>query len=155
MLPIMHGEFRAGGDAELGFTPRGQAVANFSIIANSAKKNPQTQEWETTGETGWIRVTVWGELAERVANDVVKGCRVYVVGRYEARKYTTREGGEGVSIELNADSVCVIPERPRQDQQQGHAQRQQGGGDPWGQPQGQRQTSQDPWGAPPPDEPPF
>jgi single-strand DNA-binding protein len=159
MLPLMLGEFRAGGDAELRFTPSGQAVCNFSIIANSAKKNPQTQEWEPTGETGWIRVNVWGEYAERCANDVVKGCRVYVVGRYEARKYTTRDGGEGVSIELTADSVSVLPEREKRDQQQGHAQRQQPGADPWATPQGGQASApaSDPWAAAPSgnDEPPF
>jgi single-strand DNA-binding protein len=156
MLPIMHGEFRAGGDAELRFTPSGQAVANFSVIANSAKKNPQTQEWETTGETGWIRVNVWGALAERVANDVTKGCRVYVVGRYEARKYKTRDDSEGVSIELTADAVCVLPPREQRNQQ-GHAQQSQAA-DPWASPQGGgQQGGGDPWGAPSgsSDEPPF
>jgi single-strand DNA-binding protein len=136
MLPLMIGEFRAGGDAELRFTPSGQAVCNFSIIANSAKKNPQTQEWEPTGETGWIRVNVWGEYAERCANDVVKGCRA-----------------------RTADSVSVLPEREKRDQQQGHAQRQQPGADPWATPQGGQASApaSDPWAAAPSgnDEPPF
>lgn len=147
MLPIMLGEFRAGGDAELRFTPGGQAVANFSIIANKAKK--EGDEWVTTGETGWLRVTAWGTLAERCANDVTRGCRVYVVGEYEVKTYQRRDGdGEGTSIELTAKAVEVIP--PRDDS------RQQGGGYQT-QPQGQRQPAADPWGAGPSttDEPPF
>jgi len=143
-LPIITGEFRAGGDAELKFTPGGQAVASFSVIASRNKKKDDGT-WETTAETGWLRVNVWGmPFAERIANEVVKGSRVHLTGEYQQRTYTSREGVEKISCEIIARSVEVIPDR---DQPQ--RQPSTGGssaGDPWGAPAAQ--TDDPPFFAP-------
>ena len=46
-------------DPELRFTPNGQAVCNFSVVANERKFNKQTNEWED-GDPTFLRCTVWG-----------------------------------------------------------------------------------------------
>lgn len=145
-LPKIVGEFRVGGDPELRFLPSGQAAANFSVIASSNRKK-DNGEWETTAETGWLRVNVWGADAERVANDVTKGSKVFLVGRYKQRKFTGRDGDERTAIEIDADAIGVIPER-------NDAQRASSGGAPAS---GSSGGGGDPWGAAPPqtDEPPF
>lgn len=144
-LPRIVGEFRVGGDPELRFTPSGQAVCNFSVIASYDRKNDDGS-WTTVDETGWLRVNVWGAPAERVANDVTKGAKVFLVGRYKARKYKDREDNEKVSIEIDSDAIDVIP--PRTDRAtstpSAPASGSSTGGNPWaGAPAGQG------------DEPPF
>lgn len=145
-LPRIMGEFRVGGDPDLRFTPNGRPVAGFSVIADARRKNESTDEWETTAETGWLRVNVWGAPAERVANEVTKGSKVFLVGRYKARKYTDRDGEERTSHEIDADAIEVIDRPQRSEGTTSQAAAPTGPGD-------------DPWAAPAPapqdDEAPF
>lgn len=128
-LPKILGEFRVGQDPDFRFTPGGTPVTSLSVIASSSRKK-EDGSWETVDETGWLRVNVWGSAAERVANDVSKGAKIYLVGRYKQRKYTGREGEERTSIEVDADAVEVIPDRrdstPASGSDAGGQQ-----GDPW------------------------
>lgn len=140
-LPLLVGEFRAGGDADLRFLPDGRPVATFSAIASSAKKL-EDGSWETTAETPWLRINCWGPLAEPVAEAVTKGCKVFIAGKLSQRKFEVN-GEERVSQEVRADAVQVIPKRDDAPSQP----RQSSGG-----------ASGDPWGGPAAtqtDEPPF
>lgn len=134
MLPKMIGEFRVGNDPEFRFTPSGAAVCTISVIAD-ARRQKDNGEWETTAETGWLRCTAWNAMAERVNEEVTKGAKVYLVGRFKQRKYTI-EGDERTSIELDLDAIEVVPDRNQT----------QGGSNT----QGQRAQS-----VPQDDEPPF
>jgi single-strand DNA-binding protein len=159
---------RLGADPELRFTPAGVAVASLNLAVQGRVKNGD--RWED-GETTWYRVTVWREYAENVAESYAKGDRVVVIGTVCLRKYETREGGEGQSLEIQAESVTpdlrfATVRINRIERQQGGGG--QGGGD-WGGGGGQRQQSRpqggggqyggqrggggapadDPWGAPP------
>jgi single-strand DNA-binding protein len=149
-LPKILGEFRVGADPDLRFTPGGSPVTNFSVIASYDRKQ-EDGTWKTIDETGWLRVNVWGSAAERVANAVTKGCKVFLVGRYKARKYTDRDGNEKVSIEIDADAVEVIP--PRTDTPAPAQPATTATDNPWG----GAPTAADPWGTPARqgDEPPF
>ena len=69
-----------GSDPEMRYTPSNRAVTQFNVAVNQSTKNQQTGEW--VEETDWFRVTVWGDRAERMAENLRKGNKVFVEGRF-------------------------------------------------------------------------
>jgi single-strand DNA-binding protein len=98
-----------GRDPEVRYTPNGRSVTEFSVAVNQSTKNQQTGEWVEA--TDWFRVTVWGERGERVAEQLRKGSRVLVDGRFRTREYETKDGRKGVSLEVSADAVVSLERR--------------------------------------------
>jgi len=98
-----------GRDPELRYTPNGRPVATFSVAVNQATKNQQTGEW--TEATDWFRVSVWGDRAERSAENLRKGSRVFVDGRFRTREYETNDGRKGMSLDVTADNVIGLDRR--------------------------------------------
>jgi single-strand DNA-binding protein len=163
-----------GSDAELRFTPSGAAVANFSVCVTPRTK--QGDQW-VDGEPTWYRINAWRQMAENVAETIVKGMRVIVQGRLNNRKYVTPEGETRYTLEITADAcgpdlTWAIAQVKKAERSGGGGGYNQGGGQQQGgqyQGGGQRQQQQandDPWGSAPSrggnqggggfaDEPPF
>ena len=119
---------RAGSDAEIRFTPSGQASASFSV-ADTPRKKDQSGNWVDAGPTLWQRVQVWGPEAEKAGEEVRKGSLVTVSGRVKADEWQDKQTGETrKSTTLVADVVYVHPPKD----QQGQQQRPQQQSDPWG-----------------------
>lgn len=96
-------------DAELRFTPAGSPVLNFRIGDSKSKKNGDN--WETVAQN-WFNVTVWGTLGEMLADKLTKGTRVKITGEFYQREYDKKDGsGKGVSLDVNAWGVHIIPKR--------------------------------------------
>jgi len=95
-------------DPESRFTPDGQAVTQFRMVANRNKKN-QAGDWESIGE--WFQVTTFGRLAETAAKILHKGAQVYVEGRFGSRTWTDNDGKERTSLEIVATDVIVFGQR--------------------------------------------
>ena len=103
-----------GRDPEMRYTPNGRPVTEFSVAVNQSTKNQQTGEWVEA--TDWFRVTVWGDRAERTAEQLRKGTRVFVEGRFRTREYEARDGQKRISLEITADSVINLdPRAARED----------------------------------------
>jgi single-strand DNA-binding protein len=100
-----------GRDPEMRYTPNGRPVTEFSVAVNQSTKNQQTGEWVEA--TDWFRVTVWGDRAERTAEQLRKGNRVFVEGRFRTREYETRDGQKRISLEITADNVVSLEVRQR------------------------------------------
>jgi single-strand DNA-binding protein len=98
-----------GRDPELRYTPNGRPVTEFSVAVNQSTKNQQTGEWVEA--TDWFRVSVWGDRAERAAENLRKGARVLVDGRFRTREYETKDGRKGLSLEITADTVLSLDRR--------------------------------------------
>lgn len=103
-----------GRDPEMRYTPNGRPVTEFSVAVNQSTKNQQTGEWIEA--TDWFRVTVWGDRAERTAEQLRKGNRVFVEGRFRTREYDARDGQHRVSLEITADSVVSLDPRARDEE---------------------------------------
>lgn len=102
-----------GGDPEMRYTPNGRPVTQFNVAVNQNTRNQQTGEW--TEETDWFRVTVWGDRAERTAEQLRKGNRVFVEGRFKTREFEGRDGQKRTSLEITADSVVNLERRVREE----------------------------------------
>ena len=69
-------------DPEMRYTPSGQAVTQFTVAVN---RNYKDHDGNWQEETEWFRVVAWGPLAERTAEYLRKGRKVYVEGRLQTR----------------------------------------------------------------------
>lgn len=84
---------RLGRDPDLKFTPQGSAVCTASV-ASSRSVRDENEEGGWREETEWFRVIAWNELAERIANAIHVGDRVYIEGRIQTREWTDQKSGE-------------------------------------------------------------
>ena len=96
-------------DPELRYTPSGRPVASFTVAVNQSTKNQQTNEWIES--TDWFRVSVWGERGERAAENLRKGSRVFVDGRFKTREFEGNDGQKRLSLEITADTVMGLDKR--------------------------------------------
>jgi len=106
--PIITVTGNLGTDAEFRKTANGTPVTSFSI-ANTSRKQ-KMGEW-VDGDTTWFRIFVWETDAAGTAITFKKGDKVVVTGRFKASKYLTKEGEEKLSLEINADSVGLVPKK--------------------------------------------
>ena len=91
-----------GRDPELRFTPTGQATCTFGVAVNRRWQTKGSTEWQE--QTSWFDVTVWGAMAENVAESLHKGDRVVISGRLEQQSWETAEGKRS-RVVLVADEV--------------------------------------------------
>jgi single-strand DNA-binding protein len=117
-----------GADPEMRYTPNGRPVTQFNVAVNQSTKNQQTGEW--TEATDWFRVSVWGDRAERAAESLRKGNRVFVDGRFKTREFEGRDGQKRTSLEVTADNVISLERRSRDEAEGGFAPPPSGGGGP-------------------------
>jgi single-strand DNA-binding protein len=101
-----------GADPEMRYTPNGRPVTQFNVAVNQSTKNQQTGEWVEA--TDWFRISVWGDRAERAAENLRKGNRVFVEGRFKTREFEGRDGQKRTSLEITADSLVNLEKRSRE-----------------------------------------
>lgn len=99
-----------GRDPEMRYTPSGQAVTQFTVATN---RNYRDQQGEWQSETEWFRVVVWGPQAERTAERLRKGHKVYVEGRIQTRQWEDQTGNKRYTTELIANQVTSLERRER------------------------------------------
>jgi single-strand DNA-binding protein len=102
-----------GRDPEMRYTPSGRPVTQFTVAVNQSTKNQQTGEW--TEETDWFRVSVFGDRAERAAEQLRKGARVFVDGRFKTREWEGQDGQKRTALEITADNVVSLEKRAREE----------------------------------------
>jgi single-strand DNA-binding protein len=99
-----------GADPELRYTPSGKAVTNLRVAVNNNRRGPDG-EWQE--ETLWLRVEVWDQAAERVAEQLRKGNRIFAEGQLRAREYEGNDGQRRTSLELVFARVLNLERRAR------------------------------------------
>ncbi len=100
-----------GKDAEMRFTPSGQAVTNFNVATSHEYTNSGGEQIK---ETVWFRVATWGKQAEVCNQYVKKGMKVLVEGRLTPEKngnprvWTNNKGESVANYEVNASVVRFL-----------------------------------------------
>ena len=102
-----------GRDPEMRYTPNGQAVTQFTVATN---RNHKDQQGEWVKETEWFRVVVWAQQAERAAENLRKGNKVYVEGRIQTRQWEDQTGQKRYTTELVANQVTSLERRDRDEE---------------------------------------
>lgn len=92
-----------GKDPDIRATGTGKTVASFSVAVT---RKYTTQQGEAKELTDWINVVAWGSLAEAVGNQLKKGSRVFVEGRYSTRSYEDKNGNKRYVTEVIANMIA-------------------------------------------------
>lgn len=91
-------------DPQIRVTKTGRTVASFSVAVNRSYTTPQG---ETRELTDFINVVAWGGLAEAVGNQLKKGTRIFVEGRYSTRNYEAQDGSRRYATEVAANLIAI------------------------------------------------
>jgi DNA primase len=89
-----------GADPEVRYTADGRMILSFRAAVNFRRGGAE--------ETFWFAVAVFGPQAERLNERLRKGARVLVDGRLDLRRFTRRDGSEGLGLDVTADRVLPL-----------------------------------------------
>lgn len=111
-----------GKDAEMRYTPSGQAVTSFSVATN---RQYTSGNGETIKETIWFRATAWGKTAEICNEYVKKGMMVLIEGRLTPDKTTggprvwKKDNGDvASSFEVNINTIRFLSRKEAEQHEQ-------------------------------------
>lgn len=139
-LPTIAGEFTVAADPDLKFAAEsGKAVARVRLVANSRKK--EGDQW-VDDKTLWMSGTAFGTTAENIAESIVRGSQVNVIGRLQTDEWQDKDTGQKRSATaLVIDSIGLsLRFDPAKKVEKA---------------QGEKAAANDPWQAAGSDEPPF
>lgn len=91
-----------GQDPDFRTLDNGTAVCRLSVATNESYKD-KSGEWQNLTE--WHNVIAWRDLAERIADRLHKGNKVYVAGKIGYRKYQDKDGVERYATDIVANAV--------------------------------------------------
>lgn len=89
-----------GRDPETKTTQGGDTVTSFSVATNRKTKDADVATW-------W-NCTAWGKRGEVIAQWLKKGDPICVQGEPCLRPYTTKDGRDGMSLEVAVQSFTFV-----------------------------------------------
>ncbi len=92
-------------DPELRYIPNGSAVTSFTLAMNRVYK---LQTGEKKEEVAFIKVVVWGRMAEICGEYLKKGSGAFVEGRLQSRTWDGPDGQKRNAVEVIAMSVQFL-----------------------------------------------
>ena len=92
-------------DPELRYIPSGSAVASFTLATNRVYK---LQTGEKKEEVSFVRVVVWGRMAEVCGEYLKKGSPVFVEGRLQSRSWDGPDGQKRSTLEVIAVNIQFL-----------------------------------------------
>lgn len=92
-------------DPELRYVPSGSAVTSFTVAMNRVYK---LQTGEKKEEVCFVRVVVWGRMAEVCGEYLKKGRPVFVEGRLQSRSWDGPDGQKRSALEVIAINVQFL-----------------------------------------------
>jgi single-strand DNA-binding protein len=95
-------------DPELRYIPSGTAVANFTLAINRPYKDSSGEKKE---EVSFIKIVVWGRMAEICGEYLTKGRPVLVEGRLKSRSWETEDGQKRSALDVVASNVQFLGSR--------------------------------------------
>ena len=105
MLNVVHLIGNLGADPEVRYTQSGTAVANISLACTERWKDKSGQQQE---HTEWVKVVVFGRLAEVCSEYLHKGSRVYFQGKMQTKKWQDQNGNDRWTTEVIAKEMKML-----------------------------------------------
>ncbi len=92
-------------DPELRYTPKGTAVATFSLATN--------RQWKTEGgeqkeDVEYHRLVVWDKLAEICNQFLKKGSKAFFEGRLQTRSWQAQDGAQKQTTEIVVTDMIIL-----------------------------------------------
>ena len=87
-------------DAELRYTPKGDAICAFNFALNSGFGDKQI--------TTWLNCSLFGKRAETLSPMLLKGTKIGISGEFTARPYTSKDGAEKLSLDVRVNDVTLL-----------------------------------------------
>ncbi len=84
-------------------------LLEFPVYVNHSKKNKDTGEYEPTGDTTKVKVTLWRDLADNT--DVQKGDLVEVTGTIVEKEFNKKDGTVGRQLQTDWVESVVLKHR--------------------------------------------
>lgn len=81
-----------------------RVAANMTVAATPRYYDRKAGQW-ADGDTLFMRVTAWRQMAENAAESLSKGDRVVVTGRLRQKPYETAERDKRTHLELRTDEA--------------------------------------------------
>ncbi len=97
---------RLGRDAEMRYSPKGDAILSFSVAVDSGYGERKS--------TTWPRCTIFGKRAESLAPYLLKGARVGITGEVTLREYET-DSGKRQSLDVRVADVTLLSKAEKAD----------------------------------------
>ena len=95
-------------DAELRFTPNGDAVTTISVAVNESWKD-KTGNWQE--KTHYVEINLWRDLAE-AAGELKKGDPMMVLGRLVNESWVDREGNKRSTTRVEGRRIEILARGP-------------------------------------------
>lgn len=108
---------RVVADAEVRFTPSGDAIANFRLASDVGYGDKKT--------TNWFNCQIWGKRGEALAPHLTKGQQVTAFGTLVLREWTNKEGVKQLSPDIRIDEIELQGGKREESQSKPQQQRQQ------------------------------
>lgn len=90
---------RLAADAELRYTPSGEAVLSFRVASDIGFGERKT--------TNWFTCQVWGKRGESLKNYLGKGQQVTVYGQLTLREWQDKEGQKRLSPDVRVNEISL------------------------------------------------
>lgn len=120
-MPTLIDVGRIGRDAEVRFTPSGDAVANLAIACDYGRKGPDGKR-----PTQWVDATLWGKQAEALAPYLVKGQQIYFqMEDAHIETYDKTGGGQGIKLTGRIGVLKLVGSSSQPNQAQQRSQQTQ------------------------------
>lgn len=81
------------------------SLLEFPVYVNHQRKNRDTGDFEPTGDTSKIKVTLWRDLAN---TDIQKGDIVEITATIIEKEFQRRDGTPGRQIQTDFVESCVV-----------------------------------------------
>lgn len=97
-----------GKDPELRYTQDGLAILSFPLATGEVFTEKSGEKVE---RTTWHNITVWGKIAETLANYLSKGKQVFIEGKIRNSSYDDKDGIKRYKTEVVASNVVMLGSR--------------------------------------------
>lgn len=105
-------------EADLRYTPAGDAVANFTVAVNRPFRNKNGEQ-----EADFINCVTWRKQAENLAQYTGKGSMIAIEGRIQTRSYEGKDGKMVYVTEVLAENIQYLDNKKSGKAQQPKQQR--------------------------------
>jgi single-strand DNA-binding protein len=82
----------------------GRRVMSFRVASTSRRYDSATKSW-VDGQTLWVKVSCWRELAANASECVRKSDRVVVWGRVRTEQWKGEDGGQRSDLAIEAEAL--------------------------------------------------